>query len=84
MPPMSVAVVTSCSRGIGFATALRLGAEGFDVVATMREPDRDGGRLLAARGAGSTIRVAALDVTDDVSVGRLFEDAGDGEVLRML
>ncbi len=58
-----VAVVTGASRGIGRAVALELARRGFDTVATMRDPD-DGADLLDdARGAGATLRVAALDVT---------------------
>jgi NAD(P)-dependent dehydrogenase (short-subunit alcohol dehydrogenase family) len=79
---MTVAVVTGCSTGIGFATALRLGTEGFDVVATMRRPERDGERLVdVARAAGSKLRVAEMDVTDDESVCRLFDATGDVDVL---
>ena len=74
--------MTGCSTGIGFATALRLGADGFDVLATMRNPDRDGAALLtAARGAGVGVRLAALDVTDDASVAHAFHEAGDIDVL---
>jgi NAD(P)-dependent dehydrogenase (short-subunit alcohol dehydrogenase family) len=75
-------LVTGCSTGIGFATAVRLGTVGFDVIGTMRDPDRDGSRLLqAAAAAGSRVRVARLDVTDDRSVAKAFEDAGEVNVL---
>ncbi len=79
---MTVALVTGCSTGIGFATAIRLAADGFDVLATMRRPDRDGPALLeAARRVGTTIRLGALDVTDDDSVRRAFDQAGAVDVL---
>jgi NAD(P)-dependent dehydrogenase (short-subunit alcohol dehydrogenase family) len=79
---MGVALVTGCSTGIGFATALHLGRAGFDVVATMRNPDKDGAPLLeAAHDTGSQIRLAALDVCHDDSVERAFADAGDLDVL---
>jgi NAD(P)-dependent dehydrogenase (short-subunit alcohol dehydrogenase family) len=58
-----VAVVTGASRGIGRAVALELGARGLEVVATMRDPDAGRSLLAEADAAGSTLRVARLDVT---------------------
>jgi NAD(P)-dependent dehydrogenase (short-subunit alcohol dehydrogenase family) len=52
------AVVTGASRGIGRSVALELAARGFDVVATMRDPD-DGADLVGRPG----LRVQRLDVT---------------------
>jgi NAD(P)-dependent dehydrogenase (short-subunit alcohol dehydrogenase family) len=79
---MTTALVTGCSTGIGFATALRLALDGFDVVATMRNPDKDGEQLLsAARDAGAERALRALDVRDDDSVRQAFDGLGDLEVL---
>lgn len=63
MDAHGTAVVTGASRGIGRAIAAELAGRGFDVVATMRNPD-DGGDLpgLAASLPG-TVRVQELDVT---------------------
>lgn len=75
-----VAVVTGASSGIGAATARRLTAEGFHVIAAARRTDRL--RELAAE-IGCT--PVALDVTDGDSVAGLGKLAGElGERLRVL
>ncbi len=65
MRAQGVALVTGASRGIGRAVALELAYQGFDVVATMRDPAAGASlpdEALAAQAAG-TLRVEALDVT---------------------
>lgn len=71
------AVVTGASSGIGEATARRLAAEGFSVVAAARRRDRLD--RLAAEVA--EITPMTLDVTDAGSVDALAQAVGDCAVL---
>lgn len=77
MSNRGVAVVTGASSGIGEATARRLAAEGFSVVAAARRRDR----LDALAASVEDIRPVTLDVTSRESVDALAESLDDVAVL---
>ena len=64
-------VITGASRGLGFASAVRLYARGWHVVAAMRSPEAGLERLRAATGAApgdSRLTAVQLDLVDNASV----------------
>ncbi|PZM97072.1 MAG: oxidoreductase [Actinobacteria bacterium] len=66
-----VAVVTGASSGIGAATARRLAAEGFHVVAAARRVDRLNALVKEITKAGGAATAVPCDVTSDDSVAGL-------------
>lgn len=74
-------VVTGASRGLGFASAVRLYREGWRVVAAMRTPDRGMPSLRAATGAAEDddrLIGVQLDLMDSASIAaaaKSIEDA---------
>jgi NADP-dependent 3-hydroxy acid dehydrogenase YdfG len=71
-----IAVITGASSGIGMATARRLAAEGFDIVAAARREDR-----LRALADDIGARPVRLDVTEPASVQQLCAAVPDCRVL---
>lgn len=57
-------VVTGANSGIGLVTVLELAAAGYDVVGTVRSPDKAEAVHRAASERGVTVRTTLLDVDD--------------------
>ena len=62
---MATVVVTGCSTGIGFATALAFGRAGHRVAAAMRNPDRSPELASVAARESLPITVLTMDVDND-------------------
>ncbi|WP_116812514.1 SDR family oxidoreductase [Steroidobacter cummioxidans] len=72
---MKTVLITGCSTGYGLQTARYFLAQGWNVIATMRSPDKS---LLAPT---KHLRVLPLDVTKTDSIARAIEAAGPIDVL---
>lgn len=72
---MKRVLITGCSSGYGFETARHFHAQGWTVIATMRNP-RDG--LFPA---SDRLRMLPLDVTKSQSIAAAIEAAGPIDVL---
>jgi NADP-dependent 3-hydroxy acid dehydrogenase YdfG len=68
-----VVVVTGASSGIGQATALRLGSEGYRVVLAARRTDRLNDTAAKINADGGTAVARAVDVTDRADVAALVD-----------
>ena len=69
---MSNVLVTGCSSGIGYSTAIELARAGHQVLASMRHPDQAPQLEQIAASEQLPIKVLTLDVDSDESVNSLF------------
>lgn len=72
---MNTVLITGCSTGFGHATAAYFLEQGWNVVATMRNPSA------SALPASDRLRVLPLDVTNADSITTAIADAGTIDVL---
>ena len=72
---MPTILITGCSSGFGLETARHFLANGWNVIATMRQPKTD---ILPA---SDRLTILPLDVTDHESIANALAQAGDIDVL---
>jgi NAD(P)-dependent dehydrogenase (short-subunit alcohol dehydrogenase family) len=70
----SVAVVTGANSGIGRAIVIHFGTQGFTVIGTVRDRGRATKLGAMAEERGVEVELVELDVADDESVRRGFEE----------
>ena len=70
-----VVLITGASRGFGAAAARLIASRGNTIVATMRQPGRDGPAVCA--GLEERIQATRLDVTDPDQVEHVVREAID-------
>ncbi|MCY1078811.1 SDR family oxidoreductase [Archangium lansingense] len=63
-----IALVTGTSTGIGLSTAVQLAKAGFEVIATLRNPEKAERLRARATAEGVPLDIRALDVESDESV----------------
>lgn len=71
-----VVLITGSNRGIGLALARQFAAEGWNVIATCRKPEK-AGDLKDLAAANSSVIIEQLDVTDTAGIKALAERYAD-------
>jgi NAD(P)-dependent dehydrogenase (short-subunit alcohol dehydrogenase family) len=79
---MATVLITGANRGLGLEFATQYTADGWDVLATARGPERSA-RLQALAQKYQTVRLHTLDVVDEESIQDLA-DALDGKPIDLL
>ena len=75
---MKVVLITGCSTGIGLATATQFSNGDYQVIATARNPDSS--EELIELGKKDNVLLKTLDVCDQESVDKLFDELNDFDV----
>ena len=75
---MKVVLITGCSTGIGLATATQFSNEDYQVIATARNPESS--EELVELGKKDNVLLKELDVCDQESVDKLFDELNDFDV----
>tara|TARA_R110002110_G_scaffold9934_1_gene48595 strand:- start:622 stop:1332 length:711 start_codon:yes stop_codon:yes gene_type:complete len=73
--PMATAVITGANRGLGLEMAKQYAAQGWDVIATAREPEK-----AEELNAIDKVTVMPLDAAEDSSIETFAEQLGDRPV----
>ena len=63
-----VALITGCSSGIGYETALMLARNGFHTFATMRDTKKSNSLVKTGEKEKLALKILELDVNDDKSI----------------
>jgi NAD(P)-dependent dehydrogenase (short-subunit alcohol dehydrogenase family) len=74
---MKNVLITGCSTGLGFETAAHLARNGYQVIATIRNPPRSPELGDLAAKEGLPITIITMDVDQDESVKNAFRQAYD-------
>lgn len=73
-PHAKIVLITGCSSGFGLHTAAHLGSNGYKVIATMRNLDKQSALLSEVYRRGGQVDILQLDVTDKSSIKEAIQE----------
>src|SRR5437879_13450382 len=77
----SKALVTGATSGIGRAVALKLAADGFEVIVHGRDAERGAQAVKELERYGGTARFLPANLSDPAEIRRVAEQVGDIDVV---